>query len=369
MAATKRTAGWIRSAAWLAAATVSVAGVVLLLMVLAGWFHPKVPSGPPARAADENLLKRPQAEVRVIQRPRYETAVGTIKPVHEAAVAAKILARVVQLDVKAGQAVTEGEVLVRLDDKELQARQQQAEAAVAASEARTRQADADFKRAEGLVAQNVVSRAEYDQALATKQAAASELEGARHALEEARVMLDHATIRAPLTGVIVDKRVEEGDTVTPGQTLLTLYDPTRMQLVASVRESLALRLKVGQKLPAQLESLNYQCQATVSEVVPEAQSASRSFSVKVTGPCPPGVYSGMFGRIFLPLDDEQLVVIPSAAVRQVGQLTMVDVVDGQAVQRRHVQLGRTFDEDVEVLSGLKAGEKVILGKRPKSMAG
>lgn len=132
-------------------------------------------------------------------------------------------------------------------------------------------------------------------------------------------------------------------------------------MVASVRESLALRLAVGQTLPARLESLGYECEAAVSEIVPEAQASSRSFTVKVTGPCPPGIYPGMFGRLLLPLDDEEILVIPGNAVRRVGQLTMVDcVVDGR-IHRRNVQLGRTLDADVEVLSGLSAGETVLAG--------
>ena len=61
--------------------------------------------------------------------------------------------------------------------------------------------------------------------------------------------------------------------------------------------------------------------------MPEAQSDSRTFQVKVTGPCPPGIYSGMFGRFLIPLDDEEVLVIPGQAVRHVGQLDMVDVVE------------------------------------------
>jgi RND family efflux transporter MFP subunit len=179
------------------------------------------------------------------------------------------------------------------------------------------------------------------------------------------VVLDYATIRAPITAVVIDKRVEAGDTVGPGQVLLTLYDPTRMQMVVTVRESLAQRLTVGQKIPGRLEALKHDCEATISEIVPEAQTASRSFTVKVTGPCPPGVYSGMFGRIFIPLEDEGVVVVPAAAVFKVGQLDMVDVAVDGTVRRRSVQLGRLLNQDYEVLAGLTAGEKIVVPKGRK----
>jgi hypothetical protein len=132
-----------------------------------------------------------------------------------------------------------------------------------------------------------------------------------------------------------------------------------MQLVVSVRESLARRLAVGDKVRGRLEALGHDCEATVSEIVPEAQAASRSFTVKVTGPCPPGVYSGMFGRIFIPLEDEQVVVVPADAVVRVGQLDMVQVVEDDNVRRRSAQFGRKLAEGYEVLSGLRPGEKVV----------
>ena len=114
---------------------------------------------------------------------------------------------------------------------------------------------------------------------------------------------------------MIDKKVDVGDMVTPGQMLATLFDPKRMQLVASVRESLAHRLQVGQAIGVQIEDFNKQCTGTISEIVPEAESGSRAFQVKVTGPCPAGIYCGMFGRILIPLDEEQVLVIPRQAVR------------------------------------------------------
>ena len=165
---------------------------------------------------------------------------------------------------------------------------------------------------------------------------------------------------APFAGIVVDKTVQPGDTVAPGQVMLSLYDPSQMQLVASVRESLAKRLQVGQMLMARLESLGFECQATISEMVPKADISSRSFEVKVTGPCPAGVYSGMFGRLMLPLDDEQLLLIPVNTIQRVGQLTYVQVASGEQLVRRSVQVGRVFDERVEILAGIQVGERVFV---------
>ena len=159
---------------------------------------------------------------------------------------------------------------------------------------------------------------------------------------------------------MIDKKVDVGDMVTPGQMLVTLFDPKRMQLVASVRESLAHQLKEGQDIGVQVERLQEQCSGTVSEIVPEAQSNSRTFQVKVTGPCPPGIYSGMFGRILIPLGEEEVLVIPGRAVQHVGQLKLVDVAEDDRVARRSIRTGRQLAADVEVLSGLREGERVVV---------
>ena len=343
---------------WLLA--IVMTGVVtVMLLFLAGVFHSKVPSEVGATTT-RSAEGRKSVAARLLKRPRYETATGTVKPVHESAVAAKLLAKVLEINATAGQVVQKDQVLVKLDDADLQARLKQAEASLTSAQVRSEQTKTEFGRAEQLKSKKAISQADFDTAQAAMKSAAAELERATQAVMESQVMLEYATIRSPMSGTIIDKRVEVGDTVSPGQILLTLFDPTHMQMVASVRESLAMKLKPGQLLPTRLDALDFDCEATISEVVPESDVASRSFTVKVTGPCPPGVYSGMFGRLMVPLDDEEVLVIPVAAVRKVGQLTMVDVVSDNSVSRRNVRLGRTLEQDVEVLAGLVEGELVVV---------
>ncbi|WP_165070037.1 efflux RND transporter periplasmic adaptor subunit [Paludisphaera rhizosphaerae] len=342
-------------------ATAFTIGVAVLMMELAGVFEPKVKVGTsPYAAAPPAPTGSEVAAVKRVRRPRRESAVGTVRAVHEAVVGSKILARVEEVRVKAGQDVKQGDVLVVLDKADLQSRLQQALAEEAAAEAKYNQSEVELGRVRRLRAREASTQSELDQAATSQQTAKAERDRAHRAVEEARIMESYATVLAPIAGRIVDKQVNAGDTVSPGQALVTMYDPTRMQMIATVRESLAVHLSPGQELAARLDTLDVECHATVSEIVPEAQAESRSFQVKVTGPCPPNVYSGMFGRIFIPLEDEEVLVLPSAAVRRVGQLDEVDVVEDGRVNRRVVQLGRTLGEGREVLSGLKEGESVVL---------
>jgi RND family efflux transporter MFP subunit len=368
----------LRSIRWALQAVVFLgfaAGVVVLMLWLSGTFSPKVPAKNPAAQSETSPTDRQSVPVELVELPLVESAVGTIRAVHETSIGSKLLARVVEVNLKAGQKVRAGDVLIRLDDTDLLAKLQQAKATVSAAEAALVQASADERRYAQLVVSRTVSQQQYDNSVAARQAAEANLRRAQAAVHEVQATLDDATIQSPIDGTVIDKKVDVGDMVTPGQPLVTLYDPTHMQLVASVRESLTSRLQVGQDIGVRVEGIGNQCSGTIREIVPEAQSASRTFQVKVTGPCPPGIYSGMFGRILIPLDKESALVIPRRAVREVGQLELVEVAGNNQTSRRAIRSGRALSENevkmfpdkllpgepyVIVLSGLSEGERVVL---------
>lgn len=348
--------------------------LVLLMMWLLGAWEEKIGESPGTQPAGQ-VAGRPVgdaelAEVQAIEVPVIETAVGTVRPVHETTVASKVLAKITAVHVRAGQRVKKDDVLVELDDEDLVSRKNQAQAAVDAAKSRFEQSRIEYERVQNLFERNAASQIELDRVTSEYKSSRAELEQARQALKEAETILSYATIRAPINGIVVDKKVEEGDTVTPGQPLLVLYDPDRMQLVAGVRESLARELKEGQSIDVRVDALEFTCAGTISEIVPEAEAASRTFAVKVTGPCPPGVYAGMFGRMFIPRGHERVLVVPQRSIRRVGQLTTVRVAEGDLLHTRAVQLGEPIDEEnIQVLSGLREGEKVALLSSPDRVPG
>jgi len=338
--------------------------VVVALLWLAGAFHKKI--GPsdektPFPAVSGHAIGDVHlVSVRRIRIPRIESSVGTIKAVHEAAVASKLLSKVIEVRVIAGQRVEVGDLLVQLDDADLKARLEQTQAAARSAQAARNQAKIEHERVAKLFEQSAAASIELDRVQNALLSAEAEATRTEQATKEAQAVLEYAAIRSPISGVVIDKKVEVGDTVSPGQVLLTLYDATRMQLVASVRESLTQRLTMGQTVEVEIEALKKRCAGRVSEIVPEAQAASRSFLVKVTGPCPAGIYSGMFGRLLIPLDEEEITVVPRHAVQRIGQLDVVEAVDESTLRRRAIQLGREFGDDIEVLAGLREGEQVAL---------
>ncbi|MFN7736628.1 MAG: efflux RND transporter periplasmic adaptor subunit [Pirellula sp.] len=343
---------------WLFVATGAIA-VAAMLFWASGTFHPKV-----HRQLQDSMLPIPtnahRLPIHTVSIPRYETAVGTIQAVHEAAVASKILARVEEVNVTAGQKVRAGEILVRLLDQDLRAKLGQVDSNLVAAQARQAQAETEFQRAQGLLAQSAISLSEKQARDADLRLANAEVERATQAIEEAKIQLSFATIAAPFDGVVVDKQVKAGDTAVPGQILFRIYDPTQMQLVAQVRESLAMTLRPGQKLTASLDALGFETQATISEVVPQSNSSTHSFEVKVIGPVPEGIYSGMFGRLKLPLGTEDAILVPKSSITHIGQLSIIYIAHENRMERRNVQVGRELGDQVQILAGLRSGETIIV---------
>lgn len=348
---------------WLIVTTVLAAfavGVVVLMLWLVGVFQPKVTHDSTAAPATRPIGSGRVVAVDVRTLPLEETAVGTIQPVHRIELASRLLARVMQVNVIAGQLVTRGEVLVELEKADLEARRAQAQSAIEQAQAVLTQARAEESRLRAGFEKEAVAAIEKDRAVNATTGAEAGLARAQQALTEAESIMSYATIKSPIDGTVIDKRVNAGDTVTPGQIVVTLLDAKQMQMVASVRESLSRFLHVGGAVSVKVDALDHTCSGTVSEIVPEAESASRTFQVKVTGPCPEGVYTGMFGRLSIPIGEESVLLIPHDAIHTIGQLECVDVAVEGRRERRAVRLGRTLDGQVEVLSGLVAGEKIVV---------
>ncbi|MDA0933621.1 MAG: efflux RND transporter periplasmic adaptor subunit [Planctomycetota bacterium] len=300
-----------------------------------------------------------------VDAPVIEEAVGTIRAVQEIQVASRILARIRTMRVaSAGQRVEAGEVLVELEDDDLRAALREAEAAHRSAGETRDQAERDVARTRELFEKQIASARELEQHETRLENAKADVDRAAQQVAAAETALGYAVIHSPIDGVVIDKLREKGDTVAPGQLLMTLYDPSRMQLVASVREQLATKLRVGAEVGVAVDALDLICSGEVSEIVPLAETGSRAFDVKVTGPCPDGVFSGMFGRLRVHLGTQREIQIPRSAVRSFGQVDQVLVVDGEGegerLLRRFVVLGGDRDgARVRVLSGLREGERVL----------
>jgi RND family efflux transporter MFP subunit len=300
--------------------------------------------------------------VHEVEKEYMEEAVGTLKAASRTEIAARVLAPIEKINARAGQMVKEGDELVTLDRRALETQRSQVQAALVAADASLRQAENNFSRDSQLLNSHTISQAQFDGSKAAFEVARANSNHAQQALAEADVMLTYATIRAPRSGIIVDRLAEPGDMARPGVPLLVLYDPTSLRLEVPVMEGLAVKLHVGDELAVRIDSLNRTVMARVDEIVPQAEAASRSLLVKVAMPKEEGLVEGMFGRLLIPAGTRRHLCLATSAIEKIGQLKSVDVVgpDGR-LERRMITTGRLgLPGRVEVLSGLKAGETVRL---------
>jgi RND family efflux transporter MFP subunit len=274
-----------------------------------------------------------------------EEVVGTVRAKLRATLEAKVSGRIEKMPVSAGQLVKKGDLLAQLEVREVQAKLDQAKA-VREQSARDRQ------RLEALLQQKAVTQQEYDAVLARFRVSEA-------AVSEAQTMLDYATITAPFDGVITRKLAEVGDLASPGRALLELEDPNALRLEADVPEALLERVQAGGKLPVRIGALTNAVPGTVSEIAPIADPNSRTFRVKLDMPPNAGLRSGQFGRLVVPVGESSNLRVPASALVRRGQMEMVFVAAKNQAQLRLVKTGRRLGDEIEILSGLEAGELIV----------
>jgi len=335
-----------------------------VMAYLAGFFEEKIPID-----FTKEVPQTDSAEIytiEVVSEPLIERAAGTLRAKVETVISPLISATISSIAVWAGDEVQPGEVLVNLDARELKARVDQAHQAVVSAGARLTQTEKEAKRVQRIFKADpgAISKAERDRIQAALSTTRAQLVSAKRHEDETRTALSYSKLTSPIAGRIVERYADPGDTARPGVPVLRLYNPATLRLESSVRESVASKLKENQNITAEIDALDKRYDGVVDEIVPSADPGSRTFLVKVSLTGDAGLYPGMFGRLLIPIGQIEKLYIPIAAVTQVGQLDFVIVKTEQGAVRRYVRLGqRGSDERIAVVSGLKAGEKVLVAKQ------
>jgi len=338
----------------------------------------------------------------------YE-AVGTVRSKATSVLSSRIMGNILAVHVREGDHVKLGQLLVEVDDREgaAQLRKAQAalreaeetlvgaegdikatEAAKAAAEANSNLATSTFERYKILLERRSVSpqefeemqarylarKAEVNRAQETLQSLAARKEQARARIEQskaevanAQIVLGYARIMAPISGIVIAKKAEVGDLATPGVPLITVEDPHHYRLEASVEESQLGRIRLGTTVPVHIDALQEgEMSGQVVEIGPVADPASRSAIVKIelsSGPKAPSLSlrSGLFGKALFLSGQRRVITVPHRAVIQRGQLLEVFVVDStKTAHLRLVKTGKQYGERVEILSGLREGERIVV---------
>ncbi len=346
----------LRIAAALAGAVILVVSIGYLAHFWTEKIEPGTEVPPAAEIPPEDTIELATVEEAIVER-----FAGTVRARRETSVSPRILATITTVNVRSGDWVEEGEVLAMLDDRDLRARVEQSRREVEASQARFDDVETETERARELFESRAIPRADLDRLEASLRAAAADLEAARQRLDEAETSLSFAVIEAPITGRVIDRYAEPGDTASPGVPIVRLYDPETLRLEADVRESLAAALSPGTDLRVDIEAVRRSYEATVEEIVPHADPGARTFVVKAALPPAENLYPGMFGRLLIPAGTAERLYVPPESVNRIGQLEFVMALEHDRPVRRFIRTGETRAEDswVEVVSGLLPGERIL----------
>lgn len=324
---------------------------LLSLLILSGCNEPlEKPAATSLPAVEVEVETLALSEVPI----QVELA-GTLQAVEQVTISARVAGQIEKLPVQIGSKVKKGDLLVKIAAAEIDARVQQAETQLA-------QARRNLARETRLLQVNASTR--------TKVKTLTELVQINEAVyREAQTILGYTQINAPFSGTITDKPVDVGDQASPGVPLLKLENGTDLEVVIQVPEGLALPLTLESRLPLTVPAAGLTLNAQIREISPTVDPASRTTQIKLMLPPAPRLHSGQFARVALSDNQAKTLLINSETLRKNGQLHQVFVAEQGLARMRLVRIGAEFDGRTEILSGLQAGDQVVIDTSDKLQDG
>lgn len=340
------------------------------------------------------VIKTQVSEARIEKQPLLFEAMGTVRAIKASTLSSKLMAVVKAINVGEGDFVKKGEILVLLDNTQTGAQLNQAEEAAEeagrayyaarsgadSARASAKLAGATYRRYQSLLKEESASRQEFEEAEARNSQAEASLsqaeamvQAAGHRVKQAEAAVSYAktfnrdsAIYAPYNGFITAKMAEPGDLASPGMPVLGIEGTEGRYIELVIPEAhinnAELGRKVGISVPA---SNNLLLEGKIAAIAPAADTKTRSFLIKVSLPADVSIHSGMYARVQIPEGDINVLSVPSSALVYQGQLTGIFIVDGEKKARfRLVRTGRAFGKLMEILSGLKPGDRYLLNPPP-----
>jgi RND family efflux transporter MFP subunit len=329
------------------------------------------------------------AEAQPTSMPLFYEAMGTVHAKTAGTLSSKLMGTIRAVKVKEGDFVKKGDILVLIDDSQVNAQLAQAEEAKAGAQkeyaasvsaadsarAASKLAGATYDRYLNLVREESASRQEFDEVEARKRQADAALSQAEsmvqasdHRIKQAEATLVSAksfkkdsVITAPYDAIITAKMVEAGDLASPGSPLLNIEGREGLYIELVVPESRVQNAGVGKMVNIIIPAINdLSVEGVIGALVTAADSRTRSFLVKINFKAQDNIHSGMYARVRIPSEEAEMLLIPSSALVYQGQLTGIYIVDDEKKARfRLIRTGKSFDKSVEILSGLKPGDRYL----------
>lgn len=285
---------------------------------------------------------------------------GTIQSRHAIKIAPKLTGRILEITTRPGTAVKQGTVLARLDDRELRATANAANAALAAAKAQATQASNEEKRINSLYQQQAATQQQYQAVLAQAQASQALLNQAASNAQQSQVLLAENQLRAPFDGVVGEWFQEPGDMGLINQALLSFYQPDDLRLETTIASHCLSQLQLGMAMTVKIDESAQTLTGILDEIAPDIDPVTHSRQLKISLPNTANLRHGQFGWLQLSCAAEQaLILVPETAIIHFGQLEAVKIFNNQQLEIRHIRTGKRYGQQLQVLSGLHAGETII----------
>lgn len=287
---------------------------------------------------------------------------GVVEARRQATLSAEVAGKVEAVYFDVDDVVNKGDLVLKIRDREYRARREQARAALEEARARQQELQLDYDRNDGLLKKKLISQAVFDKSSASLKAAQARTNSAEANLVQAEEQLAHTVVRAPYSGVVVRRHVEVGESTQPGQPFMTGYAPDQLRVSANVPQSIIARLREQRRARVVLLEDERSLEVQRITIHPFADPLNHSFPVRLDlPPAQVGIYPGMLVKVALTIGESRRLLVPQQALvsrSEINALYLRD--DSGKLVFRQVRLGRKYDDQIEILAGLDAGESVVL---------
>lgn len=343
-------------------AIASISGLLLVIMIALGLIGGEDSIEPGLTAHSGQAIPANSQLLTLAEQTSQEGVnwQGSVRSRQAVKILPRLNARILEMAVHPGDRLKKGQMIARLDDRDLRAAHNATVAAQQAANAEAERASSDEKRISDLYQQQAATRQSYELALANAQAARAHAKQAASNAVQSQVMVNENLIIAPFDGTVGERFQDPGDMASTAQALVTFYQADDLRLEASIAGQCSAQIQIGQLVPVRIEGLKETINGTIDEIAPDLDPVSHSRLLKIKLPLNPQIQHGQFGWLALGCQAQQIsLYIPASAVIHYGQLETVKVVANDRVLSRHIRTGRHQGNQVEVLSGLHAGETII----------
>lgn len=299
---------------------------------------------------------------------------GKIQAINAADLSTRMMGYVNKVYVNVGDSVRSGQLLIAINNTDLQAKKAQVNAGITEATAAFNNAQKDYNRFKNLFSENSASQKEMDDMTANFEMAKARLEAANQMKNEVNAQFAYSNITAPFSGVVTSKSVEVGDMANPGQPLLSIEAPGKFKVIAMVPETEISQIKTGTPVQVNVKAIGKTITGNVTEVSSSAKHTGGQYLVEVAlDQTDVDILSGMFTTVNFPIEKSktnEMVMLPLHVLVNNGQLSGVYTIsENNTAILRWLRLGKTYGDQVEVLSGLSPEETYIVSAEGKLFNG